>query len=41
MWSTSRLGRAVHYVKTPKAAKDLKFLEVHPFVQTWKEALEL
>lgn len=40
-WSTSRLGTAVSYIKTPKEAKDSKVLEVHPFVQTWKEALEL
>ncbi len=38
-WSTSRLGTAVRYIKNRKEATDLKVLEMHPFVETWKEAI--
>gem|GEM_PF-4943271 len=40
-WSISGLGTGARYIKTPKQASDAKVLEVHPFVQTWREALEL
>ena len=29
----------VRYIKNRKEAKDLKVLEIHPFVQTWRESL--
>ena len=38
-WSTSMLGTGVHYIKNRKDARDLKVLAVHPFVETWKEAI--
>jgi len=40
-WSLAGLGTGARYIKVPKQLTDAKVLEVHPFVQTWREALEL